>query len=246
MGLGESDEMTFRLLDAIRARLRAFVLGPTLDIGSTGPWGKEKEDVTPAQYGDYLRTSNAVYTCAMRRAENLASLRPRLYRGSGDDRIAIQSGPVVDLLGKVNPYWTYNRLMQMTELSLCLWGEAHWFLERGNGGGLPREIWWAKPTLVRPIADEKEYLKGFVLTAATGLQITYPRQEVIWFRYPNPLDEFVGLSPIAAARVSAEFGRDAMRANRQLMKEGRIGGGVHLPRGENSVVPGCADRCAGN
>jgi len=123
---------------------------------------------------------------------------------------------------------TMARLLQQTELSLCMWGQAHWFLERGAGGRLPpREIWWGRPDRVRPLTDASKYITGYdYYPANAGSPITFSAGEVIWFRYPNPLDEFSGLSPMAAARLAADYGSAAMKANKALFEHGLHMGGM--------------------
>lgn len=229
--------MPNQLIEQIRARLRSFVLGP----GAVDPWttvhGLPSETYTPAEYGDYLASSNGVYSCATLRADLLSSLPLKLYRGEGDKRKEVEAGPLRDLLNRVNPYWTRHRLMSMTELSLCLWGEAFWFLERG-GRGVPREIWWGRPDRVKVVPDADNYLKGFLYQPQHGLaEIAFTPTEVIWLRFPNPMDEFDGLSPLAAARLAADTASAAMHSNRNLFKHGIQMGGMLLPPKGGTFTP---------
>ena len=50
----------------------------------------------------------------------------------------------------------------------------------------------------------------------TGGRVLGP-EDVVWLRYFNPLDEYAGLSPIAAVRLSADIGMDALRAGRNAL-----------------------------
>ena len=45
----------------------------------------------------------------------------------------------------------------------------------------------------------------------------YVPEDVVWFRYFNPLDEYAGLSPMAPLRLSADMGMDALRANQAAL-----------------------------
>jgi phage portal protein BeeE len=45
-------------------------------------------------------------------------------------------------------------------------------------------------------------------------------EEVIWFRYFNPMEEFAGFSPMAAGRLTADMGIDALRFNREFFRNG--------------------------
>lgn len=214
------------------AHRRGFVLGPGV-VDWADQWdGRDKSEFAPAEYGEYVRSSNAVYTCATLRASLLASLPIKIYRTNrAGEKVEVKRGPLVELLSKVNPYWTRYRLIYMSEMTLCLWGEATWFLERGPSGlGEPKEVWWARPDRVSILPDPVNYIKGFLYEPLNGTQdIPFTPQETIWIPYPNPLDEYAGLSPIAAARGSADYATEAVRANTRLFKNGLQIGGIVMP-----------------
>jgi HK97 family phage portal protein len=214
------------------AHRRGFVLGPGV-VDWADEWqGRDKSEFQPEIYGEYIRSSNAVYTCSTLRASLLASLPIKLYRRNRrKERVEVERGPLVDLLQKVNPHWTRYRLLYMSELTLCLWGEATWFLERGvSSMGEPKEIWWGRPDRVSILPDPVNYIKGFLYEPVNGTQdIPFLPHEVIWIPYPNPLDEYAGLSPIAAARGSADYATEAVRANTRLFKNGMQIGGIVMP-----------------
>ena len=182
--------------------------------------GHDDARFSPEGYGDYIATSNDVYTLATLRARLVAGLRPLLFDGDGPDKVAVTSGPVRDLLHKVNPFWTFRRLQFMDELCMCLWGESYWAVQR-DGRGNPVEVWWMKPTRVRPVPDESGYLAGFLYTpAAGGDLIPFGVDEVVWFRYPNPVDEFSPLSPLAAARLAADTASAMQTSNKKIFDQG--------------------------
>lgn len=182
----------------------------------------------PERYGEYLATSADVFAAASLRARNMSGLELRLYAGFGPDKREITSGTAYDLVHHVNPFWTRRRLERMDELSMCIWGESFWAVERDQRG--PREIWWCKPTQLRPVPDAKRYLKGFLYLPLTGgPPIPFTPDEVVWFRYPNPVDEFQSLSPLVAARLAADAGSAMMKSNRNLFTNGLMQGGLIVP-----------------
>lgn len=229
-----------RSLNWLRNLLRSFVLGPGVVQRSDMAFGKASEDFTPAEYGNYIAASNAVHACATLRAQLLSSLPLKLYRlNAQGEKTEVTTGQLFALLQKVNPFWTFNRLLEMTELSLCLWGEAFWFLERGESGRLPpREIWWGRPDRVRVVPDPDQYIKGFLFQPLnSSTPIPFEPDEVIWFRYPNPIDEYEGLSPLAAARLAADYASAAMLSNRNLFAQGIQAGGALFPKAGSSLTP---------
>jgi HK97 family phage portal protein len=214
---------------------RAFVTGPGAVPDQSGggylaAFGQEDE--RRIDYGEYIQTSNAVYTAARIRASLMSSVPIVAYRVAGDGRKdKVTSGPLVELLAKVNPFWTFQRLIEMTELSLCLWGSAYVFLDRGtNRRQAPRELWWARPDRVTVVPDKEKYVSHFLYQVGDEEQpIRFERDEVIWFRYPNPMNEFEGLSPLASAAIAADTSRAAMISNAAMFRNGLQLAGVVQP-----------------
>lgn len=243
------------LLDRINEifdRGRDFIPGEAAIRPSDLWFGVDPTEYSPAEYGEYIATSNAVYTCATIRSDLLKSLPLRAYKriqdsGRGRRQISatkagreeILNGSVVDLLRHVNPFWTFRRLIAMTELSLGLWGKSFWFLERGASGlGEPREIWWGRPDRVTIIPHGKKYISHFEYNPADGGDpIPYSIDEVIYFPYPNPNNEWDGLSPVAAARLAADTRSAAGKATRNLFAQGMIPGGFVIPAKDKTLTP---------
>lgn len=189
-----------------------------------------RDEFGPPEYGDYIATSNDIYSVINLRAKHMGSLPLNTFRGRDEEKIHVTEGPLADLLRKVNPFWTFQRLMRMTEMSMGLWGEGFWAVERG--GGLlrqPRELWWLKSPRVHPVPSADGYIAGFLYDGSNGEQIPFRPDEIIWFRYPNPLDEFAGLSPLAPARLSADAANGMMKSNKNLFTQGMQMGGVVVP-----------------
>lgn len=185
---------------------------------------------------DYLKLSNTVYVCNRLRAQSLSALPIRLYKQSNGRKTEVTSGALYDLLHRVNPFWTAQRLIEMTEMSLGVWGEAFWFLDRGEQGGRePREIWWARSDKVRVVKSKTDYISHYELIPDDGSQpIRFERTEVIWFPYPNPINEWEGLSPLESARMAADAGRSAAQSNDKLFKSGIQMAGTISPAGGNN------------
>ena len=193
-------------------------------------WGSDEKETNSAEY---LRLSSSVYVCNRLRAQSLSALPIRLTRVARGKDVVIERGTLYELLAKVNPFWTFQRLIEMTEMSLGVWGEAFWFLDRGERGSLePREIWWARSDKVRVVKSKRDYISHYELMPDDGTEpIPFKRDEVIWFRYPNPIDEFEGLSPLHSAMLAADAGRSATRSNSNLFRNGIQMAGVVAPAG---------------
>ncbi len=226
------------LVDRLRMAARAFALGPGVVERADTVYGHPTETFSPEEYGNYIATSNAVYSCITLRANMLSGRPLRAFRTGKGKKVEVTSGKLVELLAKVNPFWTMRRLMEMTEKSLGLWGKAFWFCERGTSGRLPpREIWWGRPDRVRIVPDISNYISKFFYFPLTGGEpIVFEPGEVVWFRYGNPIDEYEGLSPLAAARLAADLGNAAAQSNMNLFKQGMQLGGAVLPKKDATLT----------
>lgn len=226
------------LLERLRAAARAFVLGSAVVEPFDMGWGHDTAEFSPPEYGSYIATSSLVYSTVSLRADLFADLPLKIYT---DDKAhkEIESGPVNDILSKVNPFWTWRRLQKMSAYSLDLWGQNFWFVERGNSGRLPpREIWWGRPDHVRVVPDPDNYISEFLYFPdgnMGGTPLRFMPSEVVWFRNVNPMDEFAPLSPLAAARMGADLHNSAMQSNHNLFKQGMQIGGIVMPPKENDV-----------
>ncbi len=221
------------------AERRGFVLGPMVIDPGEPVWGVDKAHIAPAALGEYLRLNSAVYTCITLRAQLLSSLPLTLVRTNRrKESVTVDRGPLVDLLGSVNPQWTFRRLIETTEQALGTWGEAFWFLERGpNGRGEPREIYYARPDRVSVLPDPNTYVKGYLYHPVNGAaDVAFGPDEVIWFRYPNALDDYEPLPPLMAARASADYRGEGLAANTRIFRNGMQLGGVVMPKGNRELT----------
>jgi len=211
-----------------RREERAFVTGPAIVDPSQQYFGIGNETYQPPAYVSYPATSNGVYACINVRSKTLASLPLKVYRLSGTgDRTEITNGPLWLLLRKVNPYWTFARLIEMTEQAMGVWGECFWFLTLK--GKQPAEIWWARADQVKVHPHPTEYISHFTYDTGRGQPIRFERNETIWFRYANVADEYSGLSPLAAARLAADTASAAMHSNHAIFRNGSQIAGIVFP-----------------
>lgn len=217
-------------------QMRAWPVGKGEVMPGDEVWGHSNAEFAPAEYGEYLASSNAVYTCATIRADLLASLPVKFFQEGRADKRTDVTGKTeaARLLEYVNPYWNRRRLMRMTSYALDLWGVNFWVLERGeNGTGTPKEIWWVRPDRMMVLPHETEYISGFLYYPANGgAPLYFEPGEVVWMPNPNPLDEFSGLSPLAAARLAADYRSAGQKANMKLFEQGYLVGGLLSPKGQ--------------
>lgn len=197
---------------------------------SPSPWSFQSENDAAL---DRVATADDVFSVISLRARLMSGLKLKVYRGTGSTRSEVQVGPAVNLLKHVNPFWSPRRLQRMDELSMGMWGSSFWAIEKDEFGN-PREIWWLKPSRVRVVPDEFNYIKGYLYEPANGSMkwIPFAADEIVWFRYPNPLDEFASLSPLLAAHKASTAGQAMLDSNRLLFTQGMQMGGFVVPSGD--------------
>lgn len=222
------------LLDRVQAarQARSWPVGQGVVLMGDPHFGHDQSEFAPEEYGDYIATSNDVYSVVQSRARLLSGLRLRFYAGTGADKLEADGSPAAKLYRYVNPYWSAERLERMDEIAMGLWGHTAWAIEPGARDE-PDQIWWLKPSRLKPVPHERDYLAGFLYESVTGEPIPFEPHEICWFRYPNPLDEFSPLSPLAAVRLAADTSSAMMKSNRNLFEQGLQIGGLVVPDTSN-------------
>ncbi len=178
--------------------------------GQSGGWSR-------TEYGEYYATSTPVYAAIKVRAEALSRAPGLVYRqGPSGERVAVgPNHPAQQLLDRVNRWYTRADLWRATETYLNLWGAAFWAVEHDDEGR--PEIWPLRPDRISIVPDRREHVRGFVYHGRTG-QVAYTTDEMVWLRYFNPMDDYAGLSPMAPVRLAADMGKDALRFNRNFLR----------------------------
>ena len=158
-----------------------------------------------------------VYSAIRLRAEALSRAPAIVYRTTpSGGRVPVgRDHPAQRILERVNRWYTSSDLWRATEIYLNLWGSAFWAIERDEHG--QQEIWPLRPDRVTIVPDRRDYIRGFVYNGRNG-QVAYTPDEIVWFRYFNPLEEYAGLSPIAPVRMSADMAKDSLRFNRNFLR----------------------------
>jgi hypothetical protein len=154
----------------------------------------------------------------------------------------ITEGPAFELLHRVNDFWTMHRLIRMTSLARDIWGQSYWVVERGESTlGEPQEIWWVKPTQMRPIPHPELYISHYEFDPLSGGEpIPFLPWEVVRIYNPNPIDEFKALSALSSTSIYADHEKDSMEANMNLHRMGLNPGAIVTPKGGMLWEPGQA------
>jgi HK97 family phage portal protein len=153
-----------------------------------------------SEYMESMAAISWVYSC-VRVIYQTASKVPLMVYKKDD---VIEKGDLVDLIEKPNPFFTMSDLIASYAIDMSLVGEFFLVKDRTNGFNQPTELWRVDPRYMKPVKDEKEFIKGFIYENK-GVEIPFDREEVIWIKWPNPLDPYRGLGPIEALTHSLDL-----------------------------------------
>jgi HK97 family phage portal protein len=159
-------------------------------------------------------------------ADTIASLPLKLYEGDPEgDREEVRSHKLIDLLRRPCPQMDWTELIHWEVTSLLMGGEA--IIEKiynVTGSRIVR-LQTMRPDRFGPIVNEKDGLVGYqYLVGDRGYG--YDVNEIVFYKLTHPTNEWRGLSPISALRLSIESDMDAARFNRNFLRNGSLPGGV--------------------
>ena len=170
------------------------------------------DDVNPFAFKDltketYLRSYKSwVYAATTKRADEFAGIKitlNKIVKKNGDNSIEqVNDHPVLELLDKVNPYLSLPDLLKITQIYKDLAGNAYWWLIKS--GNTITEIWpYLRPDRMSPIPSANNFIDGYnYKIPTTGQTEKFEAEEIIHFKYPNPLDPYTGVSPMEACYLA--------------------------------------------
>lgn len=181
---------------------KSFVSPTPLELGLTHT---RLPDPAAHDYHSYTRAyadKAWVYACISIITDTVSSSEIILKNEKGK---TIDAHPVLNLLYKPNSFMSGRNLKQWITGSLELTGNAYVLKDARKPSGTPSALYPLLPHLVeiKPSKNPQYPIKGYTYRVG-GQTAFYNARDVIHFRYYNPFDFFYGLSPLAAARTSAD------------------------------------------
>jgi len=153
------------------------------------------------------RKSLYVFACISKIATKTASIELQMFKvlNSKGDQKEIYSHPLLDLLYKPNPFQTKAEFFETTVINLKCTGDAFWFKVRNKGGKII-ELWNLRPDMMSIITDPVNFIAGYKFAKSDGTEVILRTEDVIHFKYPDPLSMYMGMGPLhpTASRVQTE------------------------------------------
>ena len=124
--------------------------------------------------------------------------------GGAEEFEELEEHPLIDLLQNVNDQENQFEAMELTSIMLDLTGDAYWFVERGKLG-LPEKLFVLRSQWVTIVPDMENFIGEFLYGAEGSYNALHLKpNEVIHFKYPNPIDPWYGMGPVQSAAYTIE------------------------------------------
>ena len=172
----------------------------------------------------FTASSTWVYVAVTRISQSLAQIPLQIIQ---KDRLGTPDAVLRDqnparglrsLLQNPNPWQSRYDFMEGLGVSLELTGNA--FIEKAEMvGSRPKELYVLDPSAMTIVPDRRKRVKKYILTV-NARRIEYQPEEIIHVRYPNPMNQHWGLSPLTAARIAIDIDRGALEWNQNFMNRG--------------------------
>lgn len=131
-------------------------------------------------------------------ADTVATAGAQVMRQANEKNEQVTNHPFEVLLQRPNPLMSRFALLAATASYYKLTGNAYWWLNKRSQSAPPDEVWLIPSHNIRPVPDERLYLRGYEYDAGQGQKLLLPVDAVCHFKTFNPLSQFVGLSAIEA------------------------------------------------
>lgn len=198
---------------------------PRYALGLAGP--------SPMDLASQLRSyASWAYACIRLKADELANIKLRLCEKDKNGQIKfVSTHEVLDLLDLVNDFTTRYDLFELTAIFWELTGEAFWWKIRDNTGKVTAIYPYLSPVFMNVVPDSERFIGGYVYNVpGSGKQVPFDANDIIHFKYQNPLNPYRGMSPIKAAEFAVASDKEASKWNwRFFRNEARPAGIIKIP-----------------
>jgi HK97 family phage portal protein len=196
--------------------------------------GSEAQWRTNAGYEAFAKEgycqNTTVYSAIDTIAKAASGIRIAAYRGHpGDKPQEITDGDLVQLLKRPNPQQSWKSFLHSWVAFQYIAGNG--YVERIAGAsGVPRELYVQRSDRMEVLPGSPlQRIKGYRYNTGVGKPIEWfpdvnrngePVQKILHTKFFHPLDDWYGLSPIAAAARAIDQSNEAQAWNVSLLQNG--------------------------
>lgn len=204
-------------------RFRFFLTGKAVLGTKVLPWQKNQPQYLQENYYDMARggyqKNELVYACINEISRAVPEAPLRIYDAEYNE---LPDHPLRRLIERPNPFLTEFELWELTLMYMYLSGNAYWEKVRSRSGQVV-ELYPLRPDRVQIVPDDNKYISGYIYEIG-GQKYPIDVDDIIHFKFNNPLDDFLGQSPLRAALRQVSVDNEATDYAKSLL--------------ENSAIPG--------
>ncbi|MCK5017568.1 MAG: phage portal protein, partial [Candidatus Peribacteraceae bacterium] len=117
--------------------------------------------------------------------------------------------PFLDLWYEPNPHTAGFSFRQLITTDQELVGDSYVYVYKDEVLGIPKELWRLPPQWTCVVPGQKEFIKGYLYGRTRDKRISFDPDEIVHFLYPNPRDQYYGMSPVEGSMSAVDID-DAM------------------------------------
>lgn len=171
---------------------------------------------TEGVLAEQFRSEVWVYACANIISSKIAMLPIRIYtQNKAGETEYVTEHPFLDIVNRPSATVSKYNFIYLLNAYRELNGQS--FINLGNDAGLPLTYEILPAHAMMP---EQRENSGVISSWVLNGNRTIPASWLVHWMNPNPLDPFVGLSPIQAVRMGIQGASDARVANAQIFRNG--------------------------
>jgi HK97 family phage portal protein len=210
---------------------------PRVHMQQTTPYHNRQDNYRSYAKEGYQQNA-VVFKCVNEISNAAASINFKVYQGD----VELEQHPLLSLLKKPNPIQAGNEYFQSLYAYILLSGNS--FAISSTAGGVPSELHLLRPDRVEIIPSNTAIPKGYNYTLNGKVVKTYDadpftgQSEVKHFKTWNPLDDYLGMSPLMAASIDVDQHNLIAKHNIALLVNGaRPSGAVIFKPTDTSGAP---------
>ena len=210
---------------------------PRVHMQQTTPYHNRQDSFKSYAKEGYQQNA-VVFKCVNEISQAASSINFKVFQGD----VELEQHPLLTLLNKPNPIQAGNEYFQSLYAYILLSGNS--FAISSTAGGVPTELHLLRPDRVEIIPSNTAIPKGYNYTLNGQIVKTYEadpftgQSEVKHFKTWNPLDDYLGMSPLMAASIDVDQHNLIAKHNIALLSNGaRPSGAVIFKPTDTSGAP---------
>lgn len=165
--------------------------------------------------------NEVVYACVQ---EITSSLSEAPIQALDSEGLVVNTDQTVQLLNKPNPYMSGFDFWEITVNHLYLAGNAYWFKVKTRGNKV-KELWPLRPDRIRVVPDKDKFIQAYIYQI-DGKNHKIAVEDIVHFKFPNPTNEFIGMSPLRPGCRQIATDNDATDFAKVMLQNGGVPGGI--------------------